>query len=236
MPDATLRALAELGLEFVQFGPAVRLNPSRAEQFGLRSIASATWNLFPGDRNLRRTLGIARDAGFEAVSLLAGGNLLNDAEVFGRAGEIAEAQAELGVRVVLETHRATITESISRTVEIAERFPDLRFNLDLSHWFVTHRLDRVSLEEFVEQASVVLTRVELLHGRVSSFDEIQTPLSEARCRDMFQGVWDWVVAHAEVPVGFAPELLPTTMGYARRTDRARWEDSLELLRSSRVIR
>lgn len=230
VPSKTLRVLADLGLDFVQYGPVVRLSPSRAQRFGLKSVASATWNLFPGDGSLDRTLTAATDAGFDSVSLLVGGGLLSDDDAFRRAELLAEAAQRCAVPITLETHRATITESIPRTVEIARRFPELRFNLDLSHWFVTHRLDRLAVEDFVAQTSPVLTRVDLIHGRVSSTNEIQTPLAQARHREWFEEVWERVTASVPGVVRFAPELLPATMGYASPHHRLRWEDTLDLLR------
>ncbi len=228
--SASLEALAGLGLEFLQFGPAVRLRPDRVRALGLSCVASITWNLFPGDADLERTIGRAQDLGFQSASLLVGGSLLPDDELFRRVERLVEIQERCGFPVVLETHRATITESVPRTLLLARRFCTLRFNLDLSHWFVTHRLDRIPPAAFVELARPALERVDLIHGRVASPDEIQTSLQNAEYRQFFEHVWNWVVEHSNPAVRFAPELLPTSMGYAAKGDARRWEDSLDLLR------
>lgn len=228
--SATLSAIAAAGYRFVQFGPMVRTTPDTCRRHGLRSVAAITWHLAPGDRDLDRSLGRAADRGFDLASVLVGTGLCGRDEAARRVESLLRGAESRGLDVCLETHRATITESFNQTLWLAERFGSLRFNLDLSHWFVTHRLDRVDVGHFVAMARPVLSRCRLVHGRVAAPDEIQAPVDEAEHAPFFRAVWSDVAAH-DGDAWFAPELLPSWMGYGRDDRRIdRWADA-DTLRS-----
>lgn len=226
----TLAALKAAGIAALQWAPPIRLAPERARAAGFVPVAALSWHLFAGDADLHRTLSRARDRGFAFGTILVGGNLLTPDEAARRIDTLLEAQQRNGFVVHLETHRSTLTESIERTLALAARFPELTFNLDLSHWFVTHRLDRHDAGEVLARCAPVLRRCRFLHGRVSAPDEIQTPLTDAAHLAFFQQVWADVVAHAPEPVFFAPELLPPIAGYARTPEASdRWAEARQLL-------
>ena len=222
--SSTLTAVAEAGYRFVQYGPLVRTSPSRCTSHGLRSVASVTWHFAPGDRDLSASLRSAADAGFEFASVLVGTGLTHRDDAAARVEELLRTSEDADMPVCLETHRATITESVRETLWLAQRFPSLRFNLDLSHWFVTHRLDRVNPSEFVEFTRPLLSRCRLAHGRVSSNEEIQVEV-EHESSAFFRTVWA-EVATASPDCWFAPELLPAWMGYGRDDHEVdRWSDA-----------
>lgn len=228
--DGTLSRLKEVGLKALQWGSPIRLAPERARAAGFVPVAALSWHLKPGDGDLGRTLSRARDQGFAFGTIVVGGNLLGLDDAKRRVEALLDAQRRIGFDVHLETHRSAVTESIQRTLTLATSFPELTFNLDLSHWFVTHRLDRHSAHQVLERCEAVLRRCRFLHGRVASPNEIQTPLHEAVHLDFFQRVWADVVHKATEPVFFAPELLPPVAGYARTPEGSdRWVEAQQLL-------
>lgn len=226
----TLARLKEAGIDALQWAPPIQLSPDRARSAGFVPVAALTWHLFLGDQDLHRTLSGARDRGFAFGTVVAGGNLLGADAAMRRAEALLDAQRRTGFVVHLETHRSALTQSIPRTLDLAACFPELTFNLDLSHWFVTHRLDRHDADDVIERCAPVLRRCRFLHGRVASPDEIQTPLHEAAHLDFFHRVWADVARHAADPVFFAPELLPPVTGYARTPEASdRWAEARQLL-------
>ena len=80
------------------------------------------------------------DAGLEFTNLHVGTGFESDAAMDALADSILQASARTGHRLLVETHRATATQDIWRTLRWIERFPELRFTADLSHWYTGHEL------------------------------------------------------------------------------------------------
>jgi len=59
----------------------------------------------------------------------------DDAAVDRLVGDIFNASTKHDLPLYVETHRATITQDMWRTVELTKRHPDLRYNGDFSHWY-----------------------------------------------------------------------------------------------------
>lgn len=55
-------------------------------------------------------------------------------EVAALVDAILAASSRHNLPIFLETHRATITQDIWRTVQITKRFPEVWFNGDFSHY------------------------------------------------------------------------------------------------------
>lgn len=118
-------------------------------------------------------------AGFDATTLHVGNSFERDAEMDALAGAMLDASARHAYPVYIETHRGTMTQDMRRTLDLVERFPDLRFNADLSHWYTGHELTYGG--EFYERAArldPVFERVRFMHARVGNPGCIQTGLDE----------------------------------------------------------
>jgi hypothetical protein len=69
--------------------------------------------------------------------------------------------------IVVETHRATITQDSWRTVQITKGFPEVRFNRNFSHYYCGQELaygDWSSKLAFMEP---IFERVGFIHGRIA---------------------------------------------------------------------
>lgn len=141
--------------------------------------------------------------------------------------------------IFVETHRATITQDLWRTVQITQRFPEVRFNGDFSHYYCGQELvygDWASKLAFMQP---VFDRIGFIHGRVASPGCIQVPIGpDVHARplqahgvvdyvDHFQQLWTAAMAgflKSAVPgdiLPFAPELLSGRHYYARLFPNAR---------------
>lgn len=68
-------------------------------------------------------------------------------------------------RVLLETRRGTITQSIPKTVALAEQFPDLRFSLDVAEWFISGELMLDKLAQAKKVLAPIMERTKLIVAR-----------------------------------------------------------------------
>ena len=75
--------------------------------------------------------------------------------------------------LVVQTHRGRVTQDLLRTVGYAQRIPDLRFDLDFSHYIVAGELGGEFSREAAAALFVVADRAIMLDGRVSNGEQVQ---------------------------------------------------------------
>ena len=222
--QAALEAAVAAGYQGVQGA-----NPRRCRDLGLVPTTFAIQRE-PGGlvEQARRW----SDLGFVCCTVLLGTGFEDDASADRLADEVLEATTTSGVPVYVETHRGTATQDIWRTLRLVERHPDLRFNADLSHWYTGHELGMADVPAVVELLAPVLDRVRYVHGRIGTSGSIQIDVGDGDpdahpSVAHFQLLWSramagFIAGAADDPVplrdlalGFAPELLPSEVGYAR---------------------
>jgi hypothetical protein len=173
------------------------------------------------------------DRGDLCVTVHAGWGLEDDDEVFRLVEAILLASDRRGLPIFLETHRATITQDLWRTVQITKRFPELRLNGDFSHYYCGQELvygDWAAKLLFMEP---IFARLGFIHGRVASPGCMQVSIDEDLESRPTQahGVHNYLVHFEDLwtraMMGFiraarpgdilifAPELLAGTHYYAR---------------------
>lgn len=190
-----------------------------------------------------------KEWGFICTTLHVGTGLETDSEMDALAAAVLEASAKHGLPLYIETHRATMTQDIRRTLDLCGRFPDLRFNADLSHWYTGHEMRYGDFEAKLAALAPIFERVRYMHGRIGDSCTMQLPLAEARenqCWEDYAAMWSacltgFAQAKADEPTVFAPELLPREMefagtvhklNYAKMIDGKelsdRWSEALEM--------
>jgi len=170
------------------------------------------------------------DEGFVGATVMLGTGFDDDDRMDRFVDDLLEASTTSGIPIYLETHRATITQDIWRTLRLVERHPEIRFNGDFSHWYTGHDLGAADFPERLELLRPVLDRVRYLHGRIGTCGSIQVALQDDDREQPpvthFRALWeasfegflrtadDDVVPCPDGAMGFAPELLPAEFGYA----------------------
>ncbi|MBQ0937333.1 hypothetical protein [Ideonella paludis] len=159
-------------------------------------------------------------AGLEFTTLHVGTGFESDAEMDALAHALLNAQARHGHPLWVETHRATATQDIWRTLRWVERFPELRFTADLSHWYSGHELTYGG--EFAQRMAhltPVFERTRALHGRIGNSGCLQTALDEAgdylaHYRALWTACCLGFLQHAQPGevLSFNAELLPMRAG------------------------
>jgi hypothetical protein len=191
-----------------------------------------------------------KEKGASVVTCIAGYGMESDQEMDAYAGAICEASADHEIPLLLETHRASITQDAWRTVQLTQRFPELRFNLDLSHWFTGQEMLYGDLDSRVNFLEPVLARTEFIHGRVGNRCCLQVPLEEAeKALPVFRRIWTRVMEaylsrepdddrSPQADLWFCPELLGPAYDYARlfregggevREETDRWQQAAALV-------
>ncbi|MFS0776979.1 sugar phosphate isomerase/epimerase [Neobacillus sp. 3P2-tot-E-2] len=86
--------------------------------------------------------------------------------------DMAEMSRTAGIPAYIETHRGTITQDLLRTVEYAERMPELELTIDFSHYVVAGEMRTVS-DEAEQLLQTLLSRTKSIHARVSNGEQVQ---------------------------------------------------------------
>lgn len=136
------------------------------------------------------------------------------------------AEADHGVPVLIETHRATLTQDPARTLAFVDEFPDVRFCADLSHWYTGVEMVYGDFDAKVAKLAPVFERTRMIHGRISDPGCIQVAVEPGDQRSHVQHyrtLWSAVLAAAEAAgleeLPFVVELLPASVNYARTVER-----------------
>lgn len=167
-----------------------------------------------------------RDKGFHATTLHVGTGLETDREIDVLIASILEASAHHDYPLYVETHRATVTQDLRRTVDLVGRFPEVRFNADLSHWYTGSEMTYGDINRRFDFLQPVFERVRYIHGRIgnSCCAQVGVTANEqsphvAHFREMWTRCFVGFLRSASAGdvIAFAPELLPMSVTVGSRT-------------------
>jgi sugar phosphate isomerase/epimerase len=241
-----LRAICEAGYDGVQFGRQIdRARLDEARQLGLGVCGSGRVNAPAEVAPLAKE---AHEARLECLTLHVGWGTENDDEAAALIDSVLSASSQFSIPLYPETHRATIFQDPWRTVKFLERFPDLEFNGDFSHWYTGTEMVYGGFENKMEFFKPVLERIGFLHGRIGNPGCMQVNIGDGSPDGRpyvahFRALWteSFLGYLLRRPLCdrfcFTPELLGPEFYYARLFDgheeSDRWEQSLVLVRIAR---
>lgn len=182
-----------------------------------------------------------------------GTELMDDATIDALAAAVLDAEQRHGVPIWPELHRATALQDGWRTLRLVERFPALRFNADLSHWYTGHEMPYGDFTGKLDAYQPVFSRVRCFHGRIGNSSHMQVAVRGGRnalAVGHFQAMWKRCMQgyldsgeHVKA-LPFAPELLQVSNRYARefpqadgslREESDRWLEAIELCSIARGV-
>ena len=220
--DEALHKLKEDGFEGVQ---ATNLNPRSdiLPYCGLDRINA------PGE--VEETFRKHKDLGDSCITLHLAWGIEDDQEMDALVGAVLEASARHNLPAFVETHRATLTQDMWRTVQLLRRHPSLLLNADYSHYYCGQEMVYGGLERKLAFMAPVFDRTGFMHGRIAAPGYMQAPVDSLHGKPRhaagadyladFKEMWTLAMAgflrHAspgDVLV-FAPELLTGKSYYAR---------------------
>jgi hypothetical protein len=168
------------------------------------------------------------------ITVHAGWGMEDDDEVFRLVESILTASNRHRLPIFIETHRATITQDLWRTIQITREFPEVRFNGDFSHYYCGQELDYGDWAGKLAFMEPIFNRVGFMHGRIASSGCMQVPIGAdlttrpvqahgvSNYLDHFKELWARAMLgflHTANPgdvLIFAPELLSGAHYYARK--------------------
>jgi hypothetical protein len=148
--------------------------------------------------------------------------------------------ADAGVELHIETHRDRMTTDLFFTLHLLDRFPDLRFTADLSHYVVGREFAWPIDDTNHGLIHRILDNSWGIHGRVASREQIQVQLNFPQHRDwvdLFMGWWEYGIrswkkrAGPDATLTFLCELGPSPYaitgadGYELSD---RWQEALQM--------
>ena len=178
------------------------------------------------------------DLGDLCLTLHVGWGIEDDDAVFRLVDSVQKASEKTGLPIFIETHRATITQDMWRTVQIVKRFPEVLFNGDFSHYYCGQEMvyggaDMQSgVAVKMEFMAPVFDRIGFMHGRIAGPGAMQMPIDDTSSRPAaadgiidyfadFRTMWTRAMKGFIQNAGpgdvlvFAPEILPRSYYYAR---------------------
>jgi hypothetical protein len=217
--------LKQEGFEGVQDG-----NPEYCRKAGIGSTASARVDAVADAETLARKF---KDAGHEAVTLHVGTGFEDDAEMDKLVHAVLEASDKINIPLYIETHRATITQDVWRTLQLIKRIPDVRINGDFSHFYTGQELPYGDLTAKFNAMQPIFDRVRFMHGRIGSTCCMQVDIADGVTPiPQGFGIHDFLAHYREMwtraMLGFlrsakpgdylvlAPEILAPYIYYARK--------------------
>jgi hypothetical protein len=118
-------------------------------------------------------ISLARKAGTPYVDVMTGPYTMPEAEAVRLVRAISDRFRAERIALALQTHRGLVTQDLLRTVEYTKAVPDLRFDLDLSHYFVAGEVGGDLTAETRSTFEPILARAVMLDGRVSNGEQVQ---------------------------------------------------------------
>ncbi|MGH7144797.1 MAG: sugar phosphate isomerase/epimerase family protein [Planctomycetota bacterium] len=231
---AKLRAVKAAGFEGVQ-----GVDPALCRELGLGATGGGRVDTVKqADEAARRSA----DAGVDCVTLHVGTGLEDDRTAERLIAAVINASEKRRVPMYIETHRATITQDLSRTVQFARRHPGVRFNGDFSHWYTGLEMVYGDFERKLDFLAPVFERVRFVHGRIGNPGSMQVDIGDGKNQkgrrpyvDHFRALWTRSFrgflksAKPGDYLCFTPELLPANIYYARlvRTPRGQWREECD---------
>ena len=159
-----------------------------------------------------------RDKGFTQTTLHVGTGFDSEDEGKALIEALLEAKSVENYPLIVETHRATLTQDPKRTIDLALQYPDLSFNADLSHWYAGAELTYGDFEDKLSRLKPVFERVRYIHGRIADSGCLQVPVSDPDAtparhfRDMWTRCFEgFLRTNQQGWICFAPELLPNRL-------------------------
>ncbi len=118
-------------------------------------------------------ISLARKAGTRYVDVMTGPYHVPEQEAVRLIRAISDRFKAEKIALALQTHRGLVTQDLLRTAAYTKAVPELRFDLDLSHYFVAGEIGEDLTAEALRSFEPVLDRAVMLDGRVSNGEQVQ---------------------------------------------------------------
>jgi len=129
-------------------------------------------------KEVREGLETCKRTGARYYVIVAGDAFMSDEAAAALVKDSIQASADLGVPLLFETHRRSLTESCYRVLKLIDRVPEMRFCADLSHFVVSGSFGGASLQEWMQRWDPILDRSDSLQCRISNGEQVQVDVGD----------------------------------------------------------
>lgn len=148
-----------------------------------------------------------------------------------------KSSKESGIPIVHETHRGRFSYTVPLTVDMAKAAPELRLNLDISHWMVVHeRL--IDLNDRLLQQ--VLPKVDHIHARIGFAEgpQVNNPAAPEwqTALDTHLDIWEHIIRNSTqnvftITTEFGPPPYLPTVPFSNLPISDQWEANVFIMKA-----
>ena len=217
--------LKEAGFEGVQDGEVAVAKAAKMGSIGSGRVDTLTDAAVLAEKMKR--------VGHQAATVHVGTGFEDDAQMDALVRSVVAASTQYDFPLYIETHRATITQDVWRTIQLTKRIPEVAFNGDFSHFYTGLELPYGDITAKFEMMQPIFERVKFMHGRIGSPGCIQVDVGDgsrttpqvhgvSNFIDHFREMWTRAMAgflksaKAGDYLVFAPEILAPHIYYGRK--------------------
>src|SRR6266540_1807735 len=142
-------------------------------------------------------IALARKVGTPYVDVMTGPYYVGEEETVRLLRALTQRFKAEKIAMMLQTHRGLVTQDVLRTVSYTRQIPDLRFDLDLSHYVAAGELGDDFPPAATEAFDAIMARAGMLDGRVSNGEQVQIdigPAGDTPHARRFAAVWKKAMA------------------------------------------
>lgn len=165
------------GIETEEFLENEQQTVELIRKLGL-DLAMGSSKILHSVQEVRQGLEICKRAGAKYYVIVAGDPFTSDDAVAAFVKDSVQASIDLGVPLMFETHRRSLTESSYRVLKLIDRVPEIRFCADLSHYVVSGSLGGASTQEWIKQWGPILDRSDSFQCRISNGEQVQVDVGD----------------------------------------------------------
>jgi sugar phosphate isomerase/epimerase len=131
---------------------------------------------------VRHGLEICKRAGAKYYVIVAGSAFMSDEDMATFARDSIRVSADVGIPLMFETHRHSLTENSYRVRKLIDHVPEIRFCADLSHYVVSGALGGSSAEEWCQLWGPILDRCYSFQCRISNGEQVQVDVGDGNSK------------------------------------------------------
>jgi hypothetical protein len=139
---------------------------------------------------------LAKKAGTPYVDVMTGPYTMPEDDAVRLIRAISDRFRAEKIALAVQTHRGLVTQDLVRTVAYTRAIPDLRFDLDLSHYFVAGEIGEDLTADGRNAFEPILERAVMMDGRVSNGEQVQIdigPTGDNAYARRFAALWKKVM-------------------------------------------
>jgi hypothetical protein len=152
--------------------------------------------------------------------------------------EVAEKLSkESGIPIIHETHRGRFSYTLPAAVSMLERFPDLEYTLDISHWMVVH--ERL-INKTDPNLQKIMPSVSHIHARVGFAEgpQINNPAAPEweNAVNTHLDIWEEIIRNSKekvftITTEFGPPPYLPTIPFTNKPIADQWEANIYIMKA-----